>query len=40
MSGVVEGAGEAVEGKPVEFHGCGVGDGVGRENGPFLEDDA
>jgi len=31
--------GEAVEGEPVEFHGGGVGVGVGRENRPFLEDD-
>src|SRR6266436_10258325 len=31
------GGGEAVEGEPIEFHGGGVGNGVGRENGPFLE---
>jgi len=33
------GSGEAVEGEPVEFHGGGVGNGVGRKKGPFLEDD-
>src|SRR5246127_2105667 len=34
------GSGEAVEGEPVEFHRGSVGDGVRRENGPFLEEDA